>query len=99
MAGFATARLRHPLHRHRPRRRERQCVDTYERLLRDHNDLVRDYNALLADHKTLLTTHNYLVDEHNRNLAVTRGLTNELADVESCLTFASTLDAVRLCAP
>lgn len=76
-----------------------ECVDRYERLLREHNDLVRDYNAQLADNRTLLSTHNELVDEHNRNLAVTRRLRNELADVESCLILASTLEAARLCAP
>lgn len=69
-----------------------ECVDRNERLLREHSDLVRDYNALLS-------THNDLVGEYNRNLALTRRLRNELADVETCLTLASTLGDARLCAP
>ncbi|ACM03923.1 hypothetical protein [Cereibacter sphaeroides] len=76
-----------------------ECVDRYERLLREHNDLVRDYNALLADHRTLLSTHNDLVDEYNQNLAITRRLRSELADVETCLILARTLEDARLCAP
>lgn len=69
-----------------------ECVARNERLRREHNELVRDYNALLS-------THNNLVDEFNQNLVITRRLMNDLADVETCLILARTLEAAQLCAP
>ena len=68
-----------------------ECVATYEELLEDHNALVRDYNELLE-------THNDLVDEHNRNLEISLRLRRDMADMESCLNFASTMDDALLCA-
>lgn len=69
-----------------------ECVENLDRLLGDHNSLVRDYNALLDDHQELM-------EEHNRNVQATRRLQRDLADVESCLTFARTVEEARLCAP
>lgn len=76
-----------------------ECVERNERLLREHNNLVRDYNSLLTDHRTVLATHNDLVDDYNQNHTIARRLRAELADVETCLILASTLEAARLCTP
>lgn len=74
-----------------------ECVDDYNQLLDDHNELVRKYNTLLDDHRDLLTTHNDLVDDNNSNLLVIRQLKAGLEDVETCLTYASTLDEAQSC--
>ena len=74
-----------------------ECVDDYNQLLGDHNELVRKYNTLLDDHRDLLTTHNDLVDDHNSNLVVIRQLKAGLEDVETCLTYASSLDEAQNC--
>lgn len=76
-----------------------ECTDTYNRLLDDHNELVRKYNTLLDDHRDLLTTHNDLVDDHNDNLEVIRQFKAGLEDVETCLIYANSLEAARLCGP
>lgn len=76
-----------------------ECTKTYNRLLDDHNELVRKYNTLLDDHRDLLTTHNELVNDHNSNLVVIRQLKAGIEDVETCLIYASSLEAARLCAP
>ena len=40
-----------------------ECVDTYEDLLRDHNQLVREYNELLREHEQLTRDYNRLLSE------------------------------------
>lgn len=40
-----------------------ECVDTYEDLLRDHNQLVREYNELLREHEQLTRDYNRLLNE------------------------------------
>jgi hypothetical protein len=76
-----------------------ECTNTYNRLLDEHNELVRKHNTLLEDHRDLLATHNDLVDDHNSNLVVIRQLKAGLDDVETCLIYASSLEAAQLCSP
>ena len=50
-------------------------------------------------HDTLLRKHNDLVEDFNDNLDVARRMANQLDDIETCLIYASTLEAAKLCAP
>jgi hypothetical protein len=49
-------------------------------------------------HDTLLRKHNDLVDDFNENLEVAKDMAERLDDIETCLIYASTLEAARLCA-
>lgn len=49
-------------------------------------------------HDTLLRKHNDLVDDFNKNLKIAKEMASRLDDIESCLIYASTLEAARLCA-
>jgi len=49
-------------------------------------------------HDALLRTHNDLVDDFNENLEIAKDMASRLDDIESCLIYASTLDAAKLCA-
>lgn len=49
-------------------------------------------------HDTLLRKHNDLVDDFNENLEIAKGIAARLDDIESCLIYASTLEAAKLCA-
>ena len=49
-------------------------------------------------HDTLLRKHNDLVDDFNENLEIAKDMAARLDDIESCLIYASTLEAARLCA-
>jgi hypothetical protein len=48
-------------------------------------------------HDTLLRKHNDLVDDFNENLEIAKDMAARLDDIESCLIYASTLEAARLC--
>ena len=48
-------------------------------------------------HDTLLRKHNDLVDDFNANLEIAKDMAARLDDIESCLIYASTLEAARLC--
>lgn len=90
-----------------------ECVDRYDRLLRDHNTLVgeyndlldthnrlvRDHNALISDHRDLRASHNDLIDQHRRNLEITRQLQRDLDNIEGCLILARTLEDAQECTP
>jgi hypothetical protein len=76
-----------------------ECVAAQETLLRKHNTLVDDYNDLLKKHKELasdfdetITAARALKSDHDR-------IESSLDDMESCLVYASTLDAAKECAP
>lgn len=89
------------------------CVDRYDRLLRDHNTLVgayndlldthnrlvRDHNTLISDHRDLRASHSDLMDQHRRNLEITQELQRDLEDIEGCLILARTLEDAKLCTP
>ena len=49
-------------------------------------------------HDALLRKHNDLVDDFNENLEIAKDMAARLDDIESCLIYASTLEAARLCA-
>ena len=76
-----------------------ECVDAQETLLRKHNTLVDDYNELLKKHKEL-------ADDFDETITAARALKSDhdrtessLDDMESCLVYASTLDAAKECTP
>lgn len=48
-------------------------------------------------HDALLRKHNDLVDDFNANLEIAKDMAARLDDIESCLIYASTLEAARLC--
>lgn len=48
-------------------------------------------------HDTLLRKHNDLIDDFNENLQIAKDMAARLDDIESCLIYASTLEAARLC--
>ncbi len=52
----------------------------------------------VAAHDDLLRKHNQLVDDFNENLGIAKRMAARLDDIESCLIYASTLDAAKLCA-
>lgn len=50
-------------------------------------------------HDALLTKYDQLVEDFNANLEIAKKLGKRLDDVQSCLTYASTLEAAKQCAP
>ena len=48
-------------------------------------------------HDTLLRKHNDLIDDFNENHEIAKDMAARLDDIESCLIYASTLEAARLC--
>ncbi|WP_232419302.1 MULTISPECIES: hypothetical protein [Paracoccus] len=50
-------------------------------------------------HDSLLRKHNELVDDFNENLEIAKRMAARLDDIESCLIYASTLEAAKRCAP
>ena len=76
-----------------------ECVEAHDKLLREHNTLVDDYNGLLKKHKELaadfdetITAARALKSDYDR-------IESSLADIESCLIYASTLDDAKMCTP
>jgi hypothetical protein len=49
-------------------------------------------------HDTLLRKHNDLIDDFNENFEIAKDMAARLDDIESCLIYASTLEAARPCA-
>lgn len=68
-----------------------ECAAAHDKLLRENKTLVEEYNGLLKK-------HNDLIDDFNENLDIAKGMAARLDDIESCLIYASTLEAARLCA-
>jgi len=68
-----------------------ECAAAHDKLLRENKTLVVEYNGLLKK-------HNDLIDDFNENLDIAKGMAARLDDIESCLIYASTLEAARLCA-
>lgn len=68
-----------------------ECAAAHDKLLRANNTLVDEYNGLLKK-------HNDLIDDFNENLEIAKDMAARLDDIESCLIYASTLEAARLCA-
>jgi hypothetical protein len=52
----------------------------------------------VATHDRLLRMHNELVRDFNENLEVVRRMSLRLSNTESCLLYATTLEAAKLCA-
>lgn len=50
-------------------------------------------------HDTLLRKHNDLIDDFNKNLKIAKEMAARLDDIETCLIYASTLEAAKRCAP
>ena len=76
-----------------------ECAAANDKLLGENNTLVDEYNGLLNKHKELAT-------EFDETITAARALKSDydrleatLADMETCLLYASTLDDAKLCAP
>ena len=76
-----------------------ECAAAYDKLLGENNTLVDEYNGLLNKHKELAA-------EFDETITAARALKSDhdqleatLADMETCLIYASTLDDAKLCAP
>ncbi|MFU8779326.1 MAG: hypothetical protein ACNA7M_16940 [Roseovarius sp.] len=54
--------------------------------------------ACIETHDRLLRKHNNLVDDFNKNLKIAKDMASRLDDIESCLIYASTLEAAKRCA-
>ncbi|WP_454283764.1 hypothetical protein [Roseovarius sp. MBR-38] len=50
-------------------------------------------------HDNLLRKHNALVEDFNKNLKIAKDMASRLDDIETCLIYASTLEAAKRCAP
>ncbi|MDZ4137031.1 MAG: hypothetical protein U1D06_15785 [Paracoccaceae bacterium] len=50
-------------------------------------------------HDNLLRKHNDLIDDFNKNLKFAKEMASRLDEIETCLIYASTLEAAKLCAP
>ena len=50
-------------------------------------------------HDKLQRKHNELVDDFNKNLKIAKDLALRLDDVETCLIYATTLEAAKRCRP
>ena len=73
-------------------------VDEHDDLLRKNRSLVSDYNELLRRNKTLISEYNSLLDEHQQNVDDYNGLLSEHSALESCVSFADSLEAAKICA-
>jgi len=49
-------------------------------------------------HDSLLRKHNELIDDFNENLEIAKRMAARLDDIESCLIYASSLEAAKRCA-
>jgi len=72
------------------------CIDSFQC---NHEGFTCKSNVTecVEAHDALLRTHNDLVDDFNDNLEIAKGMAARLNDIESCLIYASTLEAARLC--
>jgi len=76
-----------------------ECIAVHDELLRKNNALVDDYNGFLETHKALaadfdetITAARALKSDYDR-------IKTNLADMETCLIYASALEDAKLCAP
>jgi len=67
-----------------------ECVDSYNRLLADNNDLVAEFNDLLDKNRTVAIALKTVTAERD-------GLEENLYDIQSCLSRATTLDDAQSC--
>lgn len=65
----------------------------------DYNGFIckSEYNDLLSKCKNISTEHDDLVDEYNNLLRKYKIVVSEYEDLQSCVSYASTLDEARDC--
>jgi hypothetical protein len=66
------------------------CKSNVRECVEEHDALVRKYNTLLNEHDTLIFDYNAL-------LAKATKAVRSHDDLKDCLTYASDMDAVRIC--
>ncbi|MGO4910128.1 hypothetical protein ACEN2J_17565 [Pseudorhodobacter sp. W20_MBD10_FR17] len=76
-----------------------ECIDAQEKLLRKHNTLVDDYNGLLKKHKELVADFDETITAARALKSDYDRIESSLADMETCLIYASTLDTAKRCTP
>ena len=75
-----------------------ECAEAMRKPLGENNTLVDEYNGLLKK-------HNELAADFDETIAAARSLKSDdrleasLAEMETCLLYASTLDDAKLCTP
>ena len=62
-----------------------------------YDDLSNEYDNLLNKCKNIATKHDELVDEYNILLNELRSAVSEYEDLESCVSYSSTLDEAKGC--
>ncbi|SOB95216.1 hypothetical protein SAMN05877831_101849 [Rhodobacter maris] len=73
------------------------CFDTYQCNYEGFT-CKSNVTECVAAHETLLKEHNELVEDFNGNLKIAKEMASRLDNIESCLTYASTLEDAKLCA-
>ena len=67
------------------------CKSKYDEVVDEFNDLLLKNRRLISQYNILLAEHQENVDDYNRLLA-------EHSQLESCISFADTLDEAQSCA-
>jgi len=75
-----------------------EVVDDYNDLLRNNKRLVSEYDDLLRKNKRLVSEYNSLLLEHRENVNDYNALLSEHSELESCISFADSLEAAKRCA-
>ncbi len=76
-----------------------ECAEAYDKLLGENNTLVDEYNDLLKKQKELATDFDEMITAARALKSDYDRLETSLADMETCLLYASTLDDAKLCTP
>ncbi|MBE8232455.1 MAG: hypothetical protein HAW67_01880 [Endozoicomonadaceae bacterium] len=63
----------------------------------EHDNLVDEYNNLLRKYNNIASEHDDLVDKYNNLLRKYKSKASEYENLESCVSYASTLDEVKNC--
>jgi len=74
------------------------CFDTYQCNYEGFT-CKSNVTECVEAHDALLQEHNDLIDSFNKNLEVAKEIATRLDDIETCLIYANTLAAAKLCAP
>ena len=63
-----------------------------------YDDVVDEYNDLLRENQRLISKYNLLVDEHRENVNDYNALLSKHSDLESCVSYADSIEAAKRCA-
>ena len=63
-----------------------------------YDDVVDEYNDLLRENQRLISKYNSLLNEHRENVNDYNSLLSKHSDLESCVSYADSLEAAKRCA-